>query len=262
MEDESITLRLTGDPENVPALAFLEAIRSFLNILVEVDVAVSARPRGSLKWLVTELSSSIPAITLMPKSIAKDLDVSADVIRATADGLETLERETVRPAHFSDAALESAGRMVSLIGRGISRVTIFTAYRLETRVTQHVAANVDEIMRGLGKALGTVEGTIEMVTIHERRYFNLYEALTRQAIPCYFQPELFEMVKDALGKRVGVYGEIRTTRAGQVTSITAKEVTVFPPREKLPQTDDVVGILADMTRGLDIEEYIKRLHGD
>lgn len=262
MGDVGITLRLVGEPEDIPAPAFLEAIHRFLNILDEIDVELSARPRGSLRWRVAQLSSSIPTITLAPESIVEDLDVSADVIKTAVDGLETIEKETVRPQHFSDAALDNAARLVAVIGRGINRIAVSTTDRPEIRITQHLAANVDEVIRGVEKALGTIEGTIEMVTIHERRQFNLYEALTHQAVACYFQSEMFESVKEALGKRVGVYGEIRTTRTGEIRSITAKEISVFPSREDLPQTDDIVGILPEITHGLDIEDYIERIHGE
>lgn len=262
MGDVGITLRLVGEPEDIPVPTFLEAIHRFFNVLNEVDARLSARPRGSLRWRVTRLRSSIPAITLVPESIVEGLDVSDAVVKATADGLEAIERETLRPEQFSDAALDNAARLVALIGRGVNRITVSTPQRPEIRITQHLAANVDEIIMGVEKALGTIEGIIEMITIHERRLFNLYEALTHQAIPCYFQPELFESVKDALGKRVGVYGEIRITRAGEIRSITPKELTVFPSREDLPQTDDILGILPDITHGLDIEDYIERIHSD
>lgn len=262
MGDTSITLRLVGEPEDVPASAFLEAIYRFLNTLDEIDIVLSARPRGSLRWRIAQLSSSSPTITLAPESIVDDLDVSAEVIEAAVDGFETIEKESVRPQYFSDAALDNAARLVGVIGRGINRIDISAPRRPQIKITQRLAANVDEVIGGTEKALGTIEGTIEMVTIHERRQFNLYDALTHQAIACYFHPEMFESVKEALGKRVGVYGEIRTTRTGEIRSITAKEVNVFPSREELPQTDDIVGILPEMTHGLEIEEYIKRLHGD
>ena len=88
---------------------------------------------------------------------------------------------------------------------------------------------------------GQVEGTIEMISIRDRYIFNLYEILTDKKIVCEFEERLLTDVREALGRRVLVYGEI--CRDGKsVKQVNVAKIHLRPFEEDLPGFDDIRGI--------------------
>ena len=56
-------------------------------------------------------------------------------------------------------------------------------------------------------------------------------------------PGLIDEIKDALGKRVSVYGLIRSREDGQKVSVEVEDMEVFPNETELPSIKDIIGIL-------------------
>lgn len=104
-------------------------------------------------------------------------------------------------------------------------------------------AKVDELIGGTCKSFSTVEGILQAVDLSRKPLFRIYDLLTNKSLRCYFPSDFLEKIQDALGKRVSVYGVIRSREDGEKVSIEVQEMEIFPSEEELPSIEDIVGIL-------------------
>jgi hypothetical protein len=94
-------------------------------------------------------------------------------------------------------------------------------------------------------SIGTVEGYLEGLNIHgASRYFSVYDDLTGERIQCHFPHRIKpDDIGLAIDKRVAVQGEIRYRETGEIVSVNAFSLDVFPSEDKLSTADEVLGIL-------------------
>jgi hypothetical protein len=107
-------------------------------------------------------------------------------------------------------------------------------------------ANIEQMLGGIVRAIGTIEGRLEAVNVHGGvRHFYVYDSLTGERVMCDFGHRVAsEQVGHALEHRVAVHGEITYRESGSVVRMSAQSLELFPPEEELPSSDDVRGILA------------------
>ena len=97
--------------DSVSVQGFLDAVSHTLEILRNLDTAISLRRAGTLRWVISDLRSESPATaTLRAVPSSEEQDFSYDVIRSYLDGLEQLSTGNALPDNFPDDALESAKR--------------------------------------------------------------------------------------------------------------------------------------------------------
>lgn len=70
---------------------------------------------------------------------------------------------------------------------------------------------------------GTIEGHLDMITVHRQPCFRIYPAGVARGVECHFEEHLFPRVRDLLGRRVGVWGRF-IVRAGFIERIYVKEI--------------------------------------
>lgn len=261
MGERKIALRLVGDV--IPLSLFLSAAQNFYGLLKDLDTAISGKP--TLMWNLSDLSLGSAVMEATPALIDEEVeDVSPVVIEAVVSGLEEIEHGAKRPTHFSDEALHSAKQLVETLGNGVSRIMVtgtVGSKRKQVLVTQRIAASVNDLIGIQHLSMGSVEGTLEMISVHGGAFFNVYEFLHGKRVRCDFPKEMLESVKDALGKRVLVYGEIRSSARGQPLSVKAQRLRIFKEPSELPRVDDLVGLDRDFTGGVQSGDYPRRLWG-
>ena len=125
-------------------------------------------------------------------------------------------------------------------------------------LTKCLAVHVDQLMGTTSVAVGSVEGTLEALSIHGGVEFAIYDAITDHRIRCKCDREMLNQVMEYLGHRLSVIGEVRFNVQGEPTSI---EVDSFLPlgRGSLPQAKDMRGLFSDDK--VDIDEwsrYVRR----
>ena len=111
-------------------------------------------------------------------------------------------------------------------------------------------------------SLGSVEGRLELVSLHPgRRRFNVCHALTGKTVRCSLPPELEEVAKGGLGKRVIVAGLVSYDEKGIPFSVQSERLRIVKEDRELPSVKDMVGLAPDITGELSTEEYIRTLRG-
>lgn len=240
-EHNSLTVDIDG-----PLLSFdkfRKAQEELATILCEVDQNIAKNQRPSVSWVVSSVRSGSVHLTVkgIPKNDIAVFQV-AEVVRAVESGIATLEERPERPPFFSDRALESAKALASLVGKDILMIQVGVNSH-KVNLTKHLVANVDELIGANYKSFGSVEGVLKAIDLSRKPLFRIYDLLTNKSVKCYFPSNLIDQIKDALGKRVAVYGLIRSREDGQKVSIQVEEMEVFPSEQELPSIEDIIGIL-------------------
>ena len=261
MEAGEIIITVQGETEEVSARGFVEAVSNSLEVLAELDSAISHKRTGTLRWVIGALKYESPAtITLRALPLSEEVDVSAEVAQSYLGGLKLLQEGKSLPQIFSEAALNAVKRLAR-ISDGVKAIKL--QYKREVvRITEQLAVNIDELVSRTFESVGSVEGRLEMVTIHSQRYFRVYEPVHGRGIVCYFPAELLETVKRSLGARVVASGSLRSDRFGRPESITVTGFRIVPEEEALPKASELRGLVKGMTAGEKAEEYLRKLRGD
>ena len=150
----------------------MEAISGSLEVLSELDRAISRKRAGTVRWMIGALRYESPAtVTLRAVPLSEEVDVSAEVAQSYLGGLKVLQEGKGLPEIFSEAALNAVKRL-GRIGDGIKTIKIQHKREI-VRITERLAVNVEELVSRTFESAGSVEGKLEMVTIHSQRYFRL-----------------------------------------------------------------------------------------
>jgi hypothetical protein len=261
MAASEIIITVQGETEEVPARGFVEAISGSLEALSELDSAISHKRAGTVRWMIGALKYESPAmVTLRAVPLSEEVDVSAEIAQTYLGGLKVLQEGKRLPDIFSETALNAVKRLAR-IGDGVKAIKIQHKREI-VRITERLAVNLDELVSRTFDSIGSVEGKLEMVTIHSQRYFRVYEPVHGRGVVCYFAPELLETVKESLGRRVVVSGTLRSDRFGRPDSITVTDFRTVVEEDALPKPSELRGLVKGMTAGEKAEDYLRKLRGD
>ena len=253
-----ITVSVEGHTPDLLAQSFLDVMDRSLEILGDLDAGIAMRRRPTLRWVIAYMHIGSPAVmTLKALPPPTGKDVSRDVVNRYVEGLELLTQGGRLPEFFSKDALTSAKRLADLT-RGNERVVIIRSPNRSVQVSQRISMNIDELIGGSYLSEGSVEGVMEMVTVHDNNYFRVYDAIQGWGVPCYFQREHIDEVRNALGKRVSITGRLHSDRLGRPETMQVSNIRILG-LGPLPTPKEVRGIAKDMTDGLKSEEYLRRV---
>ena len=257
-----ITIKVESNTPDTPVQPFVDAILSTLHVLRDLDSTISMRRRATLRWTLGKLSYGSPAtITMVGFPPAEGRDVGPDVARRYIDGLRLLSVGKELPDFFSESALQAAKRLAQLTRDNARSITITSSER-SIQVTQRIGVNIDDLMNRSYASEGTVEGVVEMATLHERTYFRIYDAIHGWGIPCYFATEMLDDVRDALGRRVIASGSLRSDHLGKPSSMRVNAIRRLRDDDELPSPKEIRGIAKGMTEGRKAEDYLREIRGD
>jgi hypothetical protein len=236
--------------------SFLKAAEALKLLLAELDTAISGEASATLPWAISELSMGSATIGVTRVTADDEPNRGPAVIAACVRGVAQVEREAVRPQYFSDKALEATKDLSALLVGEVGQVSIRGAGQ-QVSITQHVAANVDEVLGSTYVAPASVEGRLDLISIHRRRVFAVWEPLEQRRVECHFPEDMLEQVRGALGKRVLVVGEVRYTASGDPVSVQVESIRVFPEEGALPPTRELAGLDPEFTGGMDSAQYVR-----
>jgi hypothetical protein len=233
------------DAENVSAADFKSALDAFLKLVRELARQINeSTPRDS--WLLNVQQGS-QVISLHADGSKLPPVVAAKVYSVLFAGLDGLEHEAKIPEYFTESALEAA--------RELSRVAFGkhdkgTPVRVLSRdrasiVTRNTFTHVSEILDWKYEDVGTVEGTLEVVSAHNGYEFRIFEPIWERAVRCTLDEDLLHSALAAFRKRVEVQGLVRYSRDGLPISVKALKISEFPESKDLPSFRDVMGILSN-----------------
>lgn len=224
-----LTFAIYPDGESVSLGLFQKTIEDIQRLITDVDYAVT-QERGARRWVISELRSSVPTITLRP------LLENDETVEAIVKGVGVVTRGSLEPpAYFTEQALEDLKRMRRLfMGRDRAKHLEFSLNgRDKTIIWKDIADKVERILAGGYWNLGSIEGTLEAINLHGNPTFTVWDRVSRSPVRCRFPKEQDwkEKVKYLLEKRVLVSGKVNYFRNGiprSVTNIAAMEDATPP----------------------------------
>jgi hypothetical protein len=236
-----VTLNIKGD--RISAEKLRSSIGAFYGFIDEVASEVSGQ-RKPIRWIVRVRKGSI--VLINEPEIIRELspNVTETIFESIKRGVDSLGKEAVRPAYFSDRALEFLQDLASIPKErtnGLEAISI-TVETKSYELTPHVIANVDSILGVYSKALGSVEGRLSTLSERGGLKIIVYDSLSDKPIRCDITEELLFEATKAFGKRVYVYGLISYDKNGNPKSIRVQELKMFE-KEKLPSAYEICGIL-------------------
>jgi len=258
-----IEIEVEGDPEQegrVPLRSFVRAADGLTELLTQI--AADRPEQVKVDWFVSELRTGsavvgvegIAAVAeaeeiVREAAIAAANNAARDVVRQAVEAIETLERGGDVRLLLSYPAIEKVRSLTGLLRDGSGGIVIRALGR-EIPLTVTSAIRSKELLDRKYRSFGSVEGTIETLSVHERRpYFNIFHALDGYAIKCRTDAETMTTAKASLGARVRVSGEIVRRFDGRAETVEVSEIRVLRSRQELPQPHEISGILADGTNG-------------
>lgn len=254
---------LVDGPEGQITLAGFAGILTRARLILrDLDSAISARPKGSLEWYITDLriGSAVAVVESRPAVPEADERLAAMVSENFVIGLETIERGESLPAYFSDTDMgrvAAISRMLPQAGGEVFRAAHLNGGQRTATLTSKAAVNVTKLMEPHFKTIGSVSGKLEVISIHGPPRFNVYDNLTKRAVRCRFPREQLDEVAAALGQTVIVSGIVHRNGNGEPISVERPELRIVEAGQR-PTTRDIVGIDPAFTGDEDTVDYISR----
>lgn len=265
----TITLRLDGD--EIAAQAFHQKVGGFLDMLRKIDQNVSqdldASAAVSVTWVVESIKAGSPVVmTVRAKPRTDDVPVAVPerIIATATAGLREIASATPLsdlPPYFTFPVLEDVNVLVRPGQSGVTSVTVSTP---EQTIPLAVEAdrNLERFLRPVFEHTGSVEGELQMVSVAGGRpRFSVRDPLSGRSIRCTIPRDRLDDVLRAFGRRVTVFGRVRTNERGDVLSIHMETVQAFPPDDELPSIQQVAGAF-NLTGGRSIGEHLEHLRDD
>ncbi|HEX7121858.1 MAG TPA: hypothetical protein VF178_05750 [Gemmatimonadaceae bacterium] len=259
---DPIYLYLDGHDHVLRPRQLILALGAFSKLLREIDAAVSGDPHGSVAWQIVSLSMSSPArIGYQALPRRRGADYSERVKREVVDGLALLSRGPERHPSYSDRALERTEQLARLrVTRQLADLRV-ARNGTEAAVGVTTLANIEKLRGPSYESLGSVVGRLDTIAVHDNWEFRIWSELTDRPVTCRFPPSMLERVKDALRKRVLVYGQIKWNGLGHPVLVTVDD---FGPANTVrePTIEDVSGLIENLTDGESLRDHLDHLRDD
>ena len=254
-----------GPEERIDADSFVAALDASLEIFHELDKGLTG---GKFHWYFTFLSvgSGHAVLEGIPDVSAVEFDEMEPVARQLEQryvrGLAALEERADVPEGFTYKAIEAAQRLGSIFSDSVRALDVQTVSG-DTHVTSRMLESIREINKRGYRALGSIEGIVVGITLARRRpTFMVRKSDDNNIVDCIFVMDRLETVKDALGKRVLISGEITYNWRGEMSEVSPVARVRLLGEGPIPSIEEITGLEPDITEGLPSGRYVReRFHG-
>jgi hypothetical protein len=262
MAASEFSFSIGGDSAGVTPELLAAALENAVDLLK--GVAADLAPEGGqVRYEVVAVSMNSPVrVTIAargPDPMAEA--VGRDAVEATLKGLRLIGQRAERPAHFDDAALESARRFVDKPVREGVPLRVYDPHRnyppIESRVdlTSNIAAIVGQAITRT--ETGTIRGELHQITTRGTDSFAVWDSLHGHRVVCVpSDGDQFAVAAALLRRRVAVTGLIRY-RDGLPVKVTVESLRPLPGPDDRLDLDSLPVI--DLTGGRPSEEYVREM---
>jgi len=257
-----VTLSMRGD--FIPFHTFTSAIGDLSELLYEIDMDISGIE--TLQWGIRKLKATDNAIEAVPRVIKKSFEDNSHIIVPTLlKGLRLIRQKPARPHHFNDDALDSAKDLTNSVNGYIHQIAVngTTNGKLGKPIilTHRISEHVETVIGPRYKTVGSVEGTLDMISIRKPSRFGIRHAITGRSVKCRFSDAMIEQVKAGLGQRVNASGIVYYNAQDEPVRVDVEWLRVLGDKLDLPQASEIGGSDPDFTDELSTEDYMRSLRG-
>lgn len=127
-----------------------------------------------------------------------------------------------------------------------------------------VARTFQNLARALSvqrRSLGSVIGRLDSISVHKRRLAGVWDSITGLRVEVTFTDNQVQEIKNALGKRVEIFGLITRDFNDNPLKIKMRELEVLPDVGESPSMDSIYGMDPDFTGGRSSVDYVREMRG-
>jgi hypothetical protein len=264
-----LRFEIKGDTGDISLPVYSMATMKVVQLLRELDSAISGRGGNSLNWYVENLSKN-GSLTLEvqskvkppPKDAKPRKDVSVAVANSFITTFENIQDRGISPPYLSEYGLEKLQAMMGLLHKNGAKSFVATAVDQSRSIS--VTEQAEKTLRALLPPTriydGTVEGRLETVSVHKEKKFVIYHSLTRKAITCAIASDTdLQLATNSLGRKVMVFGRISVNVKNEPLRVSVTSIRVLGAGKRLPSASELTGsdpfFVGDMTT----DEYIRSI---
>jgi hypothetical protein len=254
-----------GERDRISVSQLVHSVQNILWILEDLDASISQKKSGNIRWEVAMLSTNTPpviGIEGFPVSIKRP-DKTQDVYREVLNGIEMLSQKAERSSCYSDSVLTRLRRL-ALQSKSIGPLTAYSSNgdaekKKESKINESTLTNIEELIGVKYMGFGSVSGNLDVISVHKRHEFRIWDERTGKPVTCFFDPEMLDDVKAKLKQKVLVYGEISSNRRGEPISAMVKGIELKKLPHTLPTIEEMSGLVQDMYEGKTLKEYLEEI---
>ncbi len=256
------------DSGGISLLTYNTATFKFLQILREIDGAISGKSGGMVSWYIVDVDKNgtlaldiESRLNRPPKRPRQQIrDTAPAVAQSFVTGFENIEHRGISPPYLSEFGLAKLQDMMSLLHGDGARGFVATALdeKRSVAVTEKAADTLRKLLPSRREAEGSIEGMLETVSVHKVPKIVVYESLTRKGVTCLIAGD--EMMKEAtenLGKKVLVSGKVFFNIKEEPVRIAVRSLRVLGIRKKPPTVAEFKGSDPNFTGDMSTDEYIR-----
>jgi hypothetical protein len=260
-----IGIKISGQNNIVYLPDFVQASNDLLELLAEIDVAMSPKFKSTTNWRLKTLSYASPALLEVEGETKEDQPDNRTVIVDTLFmGIDSLKKNSERPRGFSDKALTITKNFNRLLDNGVRAIEVISNSG-SVKYESDILKNVDTILTPGKQMFGSIEGRIERMNSHDEFSFYLYEPILYRRIRCELMDAQDTRLKERIigfyEKSVIVSGLLFTNINGEVNSVKVRDIFQKEVAPLLTDASEVVGIW-DFTDGESPVEHLRRMRND
>ena len=256
---ERVTIALSVEEGRMPLTFFIHTVddlRKLLRAIEEAQLGEASHTQWEVDTDRIQIAASVNGVS------AEDLE---NIIN---DAYQTLKATDARDEQSIPSSVNEQGRRLtrSIVNRVKRTIPVVLDVPGQDLVNIE-AEPQDEVVhpRGLRArrrevitAWGSIDGELDMISVRRRAYFVIYEHGSNNQIRCSFPDDWMETVKDMLGRRVIVEGNLRYRTDGTVRAMT-EPTSVNPVPQPQRTIVEFRGILPGISGDLSSADYIKQL---
>lgn len=262
---------IEADSGGVSLPIYNTATFKLMQLLREIDSAISGKTGGIIGWYVIDLAKNgtlgleVESRLKKPPKRYRDRqtrDTAPAVTQSFVTGFENLEVRGISPPYLSEHGLEKMLSMMDLLHKNGAKGFIATSVEdhRSVAVTERAARTLRELLPPRREEKGSVEGTLETISIHRRKTLIIYDSLSHKGVTCILpKEEPLKQATEALGKKVVISGLVCFNIKDEPVKIVVGNLRVLGLGKQLPTAAQLTGSDPDFTGDLTTDEYIERI---
>lgn len=244
--DTTLKVCLSGRADQISPATMAAAFTAF--------VALLDAPNNGIRWQMTQVS--IGSLTLAASLCGQTRDEELEGFTELVSGLKLHAKTGKVPESWSDKgreALKSLGDLATEPG-----VENVTATAGSQTITFH-ASPKNNPRTQVKTSIGSVTGKIDRINTRGGCEFGLIDETEKHPVRVIFQTSQLEEIKQLVGKRVCVRGELARNQQGRKESLQMRRIEEIEDHADLPTVDDLVGIWRAPRQAMSAEEIVQEM---
>ncbi len=268
MVGPELGVRLCGSVDAQRVLRDLSHLITLLGLLEDAQLRKDRPPASRSTWSFTALGlGSVDAVLapLDPRGGA-DLTVLDRVPELFVAGFEVVESSARVPADWNTRVIREAGLATRNLGTDSAHAMVLTLLvdgqpQRSVEVTHRASVNARTAVQTRFSSLGSVVGTLDSISVHNRKRAGLWTARDGRRVEVTFEAEHLDDVASLLGRQVEVWGRLSRNADDQVLAVQARRFIGLRRPGEGRRLIELRGIAPNLTSGEDVDHYLERLRG-